>query len=95
MYFSITHKCLLLSVPISFICNAIARKRRVRVTTLTTLPVFEYSIHHISGVSVTIIMTWVSKCLERNIVLGYIRPIHDFKVKRFAKSIMMRGDALP
>ena len=36
-----------------------------------------YNNHNISGVSVATIIIWVSKCLERNIVLGYTRRFKD------------------
>ena len=67
-------------VSADFLATRLLKKRRVRVTTFMRLAVFEYSIHHISGVSATRIMIWASKCSERNIVLRYIRRFHDFRV---------------
>ena len=61
----------------------LANNRRIVFTVATTLTVLKNFVNHnISGVSVATIMIWVSKCLERNIVLGYTRRFHDFTIKK-------------
>ena len=66
-----------------FSCNALANIRRILFIAATTLAVFQKFVYHnISGVSVATIIIWVSKCLERNIVLGYTRRFHDFTLEK-------------
>ena len=69
-----------------FSCNALASNRRILFTAATTLAVFQNFVNYnICGISVATIIIWVSKCLERNIVLGYTRLFHDFIIKKICQ----------